>query len=73
MTGVQTCALPILALYPRHMSKGGGGQAVRHLPFASVPDDTTLADKSDRKLGGWFFSAAPFSLLNTLDILGLSY
>ena len=33
---------------------------VGYLRFASAPDDTTLADKSDRKLDGWFFSAAPF-------------
>ena len=43
------------AIYQR-----GVGQAVGHLHFASGPDDTTLADKRDRKLDGWFFSAAPF-------------
>ena len=49
-----------MALRPRHISKGGIGQAVGHLPFASAPDDTRLADNRDRKLDGWFFSAAPF-------------
>ena len=40
--------------------KRGVGQAVGHLPFASAPVDTTLADNHDRKLDGRFFSAAPF-------------
>ena len=52
----------ILGTMPRHISKGGVGQAVGHLRFASAPDDTTLADNRDRKLDGWFFSAAPFFL-----------
>ena len=43
------------AIYQR-----GVGQAVGHLRFASAPIDTTLTDKRDRKLDGWFFSAAPF-------------
>jgi len=50
----------ILGTTPPPSIKGGVGQAVGHLPFASAPDDTTLADKRDRKLDGWFFSAAPF-------------
>ena len=50
----------MLTLYPHHISKGGVGQAVGHLLFASLPDDNTLLDKRDGKLDGWFFSAAPF-------------
>ena len=45
------------------------GQAVGHLPFASAPDDTRLADNRDRKLDGWFFSAAPFLRNNPADFL----
>ena len=36
---------------PRHISRGVG-QVVGHLPFASAPDDTTLAYKRDRKTIG---------------------
>ena len=42
---------------------------VGHLHFASRPDDTTLAYKRDRKLDGWFFSAAPFLRNNPVDFL----
>ena len=50
----------------------GVGQAVGHLHFASGPDDTTLADKRDRKLDGWFFSAAPFLPVNPVESLVFS-
>ena len=49
---------------PAIYQRGGVGQVVGHLHFASRPDDTTLAYKRDRKLDGWFFSAAPFLLLH---------
>ena len=49
-----------MALSPPPSIKGGVGQAVGHLPFASAPNDTTFVDNRDRKLDGWFFSAAPF-------------
>ena len=52
----------ILGTTPPSYIKRGVGQMVGYLRFASAPDDTTLADKSDRKLDGWFFSAAPFFL-----------
>ena len=42
---------------------------VGHLHFASGPDDTTLAYKRDRKLDGWFFSAAPFLRNNPTESL----
>ena len=60
-----------MALRPRHISKGGG-QAVGHLHFASAPDDTRLADNRDRKLDGWFFSAAPFPPVNPAESLVFS-
>ncbi|MGB2180369.1 MAG: hypothetical protein ACPHZD_05640 [Porticoccaceae bacterium] len=45
---------------------------VGHLPFASVADDTTLANKRDRKLDGWFFSAAPLLPVNPAESLVFS-
>ena len=54
----------ILGTTPPRYIKGGVGQVVGHLHFASRPDDTTLAYKRDRKLDGWFFSAAPFPQTN---------
>ena len=50
----------------------GVGQAVGHLRFASAPDDTTLAGNRDRKLNGWFFSAAPFLWNNPAESLMFS-
>ena len=41
-----------MGLRPRHISNGGVGKAVGHLPFASAPDDTTLAYKRSRKTIG---------------------
>ena len=58
-----------MTLYPHHISKGGVGQAVGHLLFASLPDDNTLLDKRDGKLDGWFFSAAPFFRKNPAEFL----
>ena len=59
----------ILGTTPPRYIKRGVGQAVGHLPFASAPDDTRLADNRDRKLDGWFFSAAPFLRNNPADFL----
>ena len=59
----------ILGTTPPRYIKGGVGQVVGHLHFASRPDDTTLAYKRDRKLDGWFFSAAPFLRNNPVDFL----
>ena len=41
-----------MGLRPRHISNGGVAKAVGHLPFASAPDDTTLAYKRSRKTIG---------------------
>ena len=62
----------ILGTTPPSFIKRGVGQMVGHLPFASAPDDTKLADKRDRKLDGWFFSAAPFLRNNPADFLVFS-
>ena len=72
MPGLRAGLILGITPQPYIKKKGGVGQAVGHLRFASAPDDTTLADNRDRKLDGWFFSAAPFLPVNPSESLVFS-